>query len=61
MYTKEIEERRLEILRSQVAYSYMRYRPSGCQSHYSVEVLNGYVDAFINLSLTPILLGGKLL
>lgn len=60
MYTKEIEKRRLVILRSNVAYQYMSYRPHGSKSYYEEE-LNGYIDAFINLECTPILLGGKLL
>lgn len=61
VYTKNRKERRLEILKSQVPYSYMNYRPKGRQSYYEKEVLNGYIDAFINLNRIPILLGGKLL
>lgn len=61
MYTKEIEERRLVILRSNVAYQYMSYKPRGSKSYYEEEELNGYIDAFIDLERVPILLGGKLL
>ena len=61
MFTKEVEERRLEILRSNVAYSYMRYKPKGSQSFYEQKELNGYVDAYINLCHTPVMLGGNLL
>lgn len=60
VYTKEIEERRLEVLRSNLSYQYLRYRPKDSKSYYGKEKLNGY-DAYINLVRTPVLLGGKLL
>lgn len=54
-------ERRLVILQSKVAYQYMNYRPYGNLSYYEEKELNGHFDAYINLSQTPIEIGGNLL
>ena len=61
VYTKEIEEKRLVISRSRVVYPYMHYNPCGKKSYYEERKMDGYIDAYINLTQTPILFGGKLL
>ena len=39
----------------------MHYNPCGKKSYYEERKMNGYIDAYIDLSHTPILFGGKLL
>ena len=61
MYTKDGLERRLRLLQTNVAYQYLSYRPCGKKSFYKDNILNGYVEAYINLAEAPIIVRGKLL
>ena len=61
VYTKNTVERRLRLFELNVPYKYLRYRPNGNTSYYKNMMLHGYIEAYINISNTPISIGGKLL
>lgn len=61
MYTKNGVERCLRLIQTNVPYQYVSYSPRGRKSYYRENILNGYIEAYINLAEAPILIGGKLL
>lgn len=61
MYTKNKVENRLSIIQLNVAYEHVTYKPNFRKSSYVEDVLNGSVEAYINLDEAPISVGGKLL
>lgn len=58
VYTKGGQERRLRIKQTTVDYPYISYSPCWNKSSYKENILNGYVEAYVNLSGTHILIKG---
>jgi len=61
VYTKNNGEKLLVFNESEIKYTYMKCIPSGRQSRFEERTINGYIESFINLGSTSIILGGKLL
>ena len=61
VYTKNNGEKLLVFNESEIKYTYMKWIPSGRQSRFEERTINGYIESFINLGSTSIILGGKLL
>lgn len=54
MYTKNGQEKRLRLFEFYMPYEYLSYKPNGKTSYYRDMTLNGYVEAYIKLSETPV-------
>lgn len=61
MDTKKGIERRLRILQANLPYQYLSYIPCGNNSYFKDNNVNGYIDAYINMSKSPIFIERKLL
>ena len=42
-----------------ITYEYLKYRPCYKKSYYEKSISNSFVESYINLSETPILVGEK--
>lgn len=59
VYTKNRRQKRLSISCLNITYEYLKYRPCYKKSYYEKSISNSFVESYINLSETPILVGGK--
>ena len=59
VYTKNRRQKRLSISCLNITYEYLKYRPCYKKSYYEKSVFNSFVESYINLSETPIFVGGK--
>ncbi len=59
VYTKNKRQKRLSISYLNLEYEYFEYHPCYKKSYYEKNASKNFVESYINLNETPIIVGGK--